>query len=123
MSSVVFLIAIGALFYFMLVAPQRRKQRAQQQLTSNLVPGVEVMTTAGLFATVHAVTDDEVQLEVAPGIIQRYAKGAVLRVVTPPDDDEPHELEAGTDEPHELESGSDEDGDGPSDSPAAPREP
>ena len=87
------------------------------------MPGVEVMTTAGLFATVHAVTDDEVQLEVAPGVVQRYAKGAVLRIVTPPEDDDAQELEGATDEPRELEPGSDEDGDGSSDSAAAPREP
>ena len=128
-GQLVFLIAIGALFYFMLILPQRRRARQQQELTARLKPGVEVMTTAGLFATVHDLTDDEVYLEVAPGVVQRYAKGAVMRVITP---DEP-QIEAGTDaddEPRELGSGGPGTGttggassdDGSSDPPAAPRE-
>jgi preprotein translocase subunit YajC len=128
-GQLVFLIAIGALFYFMLVLPQRRKARQQQALTASLKPGAEVMTTAGLFATVHDLTDDEVYLEVAPGVVQRYAKGAIMRVIPA---DEP-QIEAGTepdDEPRELGSGGPGTGttggassdDGSSDPPAAPRE-
>ena len=128
-GQLVFLIAIGALFYFMILMPQRRKARQQQELNARLKPGVEVMTTAGLFATVHDLTDDEVYLEVAPGVVQRYAKGAVMRVIT---HDEP-QIEAGTegdDDPKELGSGDPGTGttdgassdDGSSDPPAAPRE-
>lgn len=122
-GQLLLLIAFGALFYVLLVLPQRRRARQQQQLTARLAPGVEVMTTAGLIATVHDMTDDEVRLEVAPGVVQRYAKGAVMRVLTPA---EP-ELEG--DGPHELGAGpgtDDTDGtsseDGSSDPPAAPRE-
>jgi preprotein translocase subunit YajC len=114
----VFLIAIAALFYFMLVLPQRRRARQQQELAARVRPGVEVMTTAGLFATVHDVTDDEVFLEVAPGVVQRYAKGAVMRVI---DHDEPRpELEDG--DPGTGTAGGASSDDGSSDPPAAPRE-
>ena len=90
------LVLLGAVFYFFLIAPQRRRQRQQQQMTSQLEPGAEVMTTAGLFATVRSVTDTEVELEVAPGVVSRYAKGAIARVIPPPgpDEPEPHEIEA-----------------------------
>lgn len=41
------------------------------------------MTTAGLFATVVSVSDTEVELEVAPGVVSTYARAAIARVVTP----------------------------------------
>ncbi len=84
-GQLLFLVVIGAVFYLLILGPQRRKMRQQQEMTSRLAPGVEVMTTAGLFATVREVTDDEVHLEVAPGVVQRYVKGAIARVVTPPE--------------------------------------
>jgi preprotein translocase subunit YajC len=113
-GQLIFLLVIGAVFYLLILAPQRRKLRQQQEMTARLVPGVEIMTTAGLFATVRDVTDDEVHLEVAPGVVQRYAKGAVARVITPPDPEEDATPDGdGTSEP---ESGS-------TDGPAAPREP
>jgi len=121
-GQLVFLVAIGALFYFMLIDPQRRKARAQQELTAKLAPGVEIMTTAGLFATVRAINDDDVLLEVAPGVVQRYAKGAVLRVITPdePEADEPQAIEPGAEGTSSDDHTSSEDGSG--DPPAAPRE-
>jgi preprotein translocase subunit YajC len=115
-GQLLFLIIIGAVFYFLLVLPQRRRSRQQLDLQRRLQPGVEVMTTAGLFGTVREVTDDEVRIEVAPGVVQRYAKGAIMRVVTP---EEPApELEPGTDDATEPSSDN-----GSSDPPAAPREP
>jgi preprotein translocase subunit YajC len=54
---------------------------------------MNVMTTAGLFAEVQAVEDDQVHLEIAPGIVCRYSRAAVARVLDPPEDSpmEPNE--------------------------------
>jgi preprotein translocase subunit YajC len=46
---------------------------------------MNVMTTAGLYAEVQAVEDDQVHLEIAPGIVCRFARAAVARVLDPPD--------------------------------------
>jgi len=108
-GQLIFLIVIGAVFYLLILAPQRRKLRQQQEMTRRLVPGVEIMTTAGLFGTVREVTDDEVHLEVSPGVVQRYVKGAIAKVITPVEPD------PGLDEDH--------DDPGSTDGPAAPTEP
>ena len=44
------------------------------------------MTTAGMYATIRALTDDTVDLEVSPGVVVTYAKQAVARVVEPASD-------------------------------------
>jgi preprotein translocase subunit YajC len=71
------------IFYFLIIRPGRNRQRQAIQVQSSLTPGVEVMTTAGLFARVSSVEDDVVVLEVAPGVQSRYSKQAILRVITP----------------------------------------
>jgi preprotein translocase subunit YajC len=70
-------------FYFLIIRPARGRQRAQQQLHSNLHVGQEVLTTSGLHATVAGIEDDVLLLEVAPGVITRWAKPAVARIITP----------------------------------------
>ena len=69
-------------FYFLIVRPARNRQRAALELQERLAPGVEVMTTSGIFGTVVGVDDTSVQLEVAPGTTLRGAKPAVGQVLT-----------------------------------------
>lgn len=78
------LIIIVVLFWLLLIRPQRNRQRQLQALQRALTPGQRVMTNAGLFATVSAVEDDSVVLEVAPGIDCRYSKAAVVQVLDSP---------------------------------------
>ncbi len=75
-------------------------------MTRRLVPGVEIMTTAGLFATVHEVTDDEVYLEVAPGVVQRYVKGAIAKVITPVEPELELDSDHSDDDHHDDDPGS-----------------
>lgn len=69
-------------FYMLIIRPARTKARATSQMQDQLAPGLEVMTTSGLFATVASVEDSAVHLEVSPGVTIRFAKAAVARIVT-----------------------------------------
>lgn len=69
-------------FYFLILRPQRTRARQAEQLQSRLAPGVEVMTTSGLFGTVNEIRDDSVVLQLSPGATVRVAKAAVGRIVT-----------------------------------------
>ena len=78
------LILIVLVGYFLLIRPARMRQRKAAENRSAIEPGAEVITTAGLIATVIAVDDDDVMtLEIAPGVHARFVKGAIARVVTP----------------------------------------
>lgn len=76
------LVGLLALLFF----SQRRRSRAVQEVQRQLRPGMNVMTTAGLFAEVQAVEDDAVHLEIAPGVVCRFARASVARVVDAPGD-------------------------------------
>ncbi|HET7309904.1 MAG TPA: preprotein translocase subunit YajC [Mycobacteriales bacterium] len=87
--GIIFLVLIVLAGYMLFMRPARARQRAAMQTRSNIEPGVEVTTTAGLIATVVAVDDDTVTLEVAPGVHSRYVKAAIGRVNTPPEPETP----------------------------------
>jgi preprotein translocase subunit YajC len=61
------IILIFALFYFMIIMPQRRKQQALQRLLGSLKVGDKVVTTGGIYGTVSIVRDKEprIQLKIA----------------------------------------------------------
>jgi preprotein translocase subunit YajC len=80
-ESLLFFALILVAFYFLIIRPQRTRARQAAQLQARLVPGVEIMTTAGLFGRVAEVHDDALVLEVSPGVLVRFAKAAVGRIV------------------------------------------
>jgi preprotein translocase subunit YajC len=93
-SGYIFLVAIVVLFgllYFVTIRPQRRRQQAAAQTQSQLQPGMRVRTTAGMYATVAALEDQDVILEVAPGVHVRFLRRAILDVVSNPGHMEPEE--------------------------------
>ncbi len=71
--------------YVLVIRPQRVRARALAEVRAGLEPGRRVMTTAGIHATVVAVEDGVVVLEVAPGVSMRFADGAVVRLLDEPD--------------------------------------
>ncbi len=95
-------ILIGVVFYFLLFRPQRRRQQQQAQMQSRIQPGQRVMTTAGMLATVVAVEDDAIVLEIAPGVEARFVKQAVGQVIDDTADDEDDDLEEEAEETDEV---------------------
>ena len=80
----IIIVALFALLYFVMIRPQRNRQRAAQQTQNQVVPGQRVRTTAGMYATVTSIDGDDVMLEIAPGINVKYMRRAIMGVV--PDD-------------------------------------
>ena len=80
-STLLLPLLLVAAFWFILIRPQQKQRREIAQLQSNLASGARVMTGSGLVATVVSLEDDEVVLEVAPGVTNRYVRRAIMRVL------------------------------------------
>ncbi|OLT29080.1 preprotein translocase subunit YajC [Nocardiopsis sp. CNR-923] len=78
-------------FWLLFWRPNQKRRQQESQMMNALVPGVEVMTKAGIFATVVEVNEQDVLLEIAPGTRIRMLKAGVGEVITPPADDTPVE--------------------------------
>ncbi|ETB44375.1 preprotein translocase subunit YajC [Mycobacterium avium 11-0986] len=82
-----FLLIMGGFMYF----ASRRQRRAMQatiELHESLRPGDRVHTTSGLQATVVGLTDDTVDLEIAPGVVTTWMKLAIRDRILPDDEDD-----------------------------------
>jgi preprotein translocase subunit YajC len=80
-GPLIFLVALIAVMWFVLIRPQRARQAAHRTLLADLAPGDEVVTAGGIIGRVSSVADDHVKLEIAPGTEVRIAKEAVTGVV------------------------------------------
>ena len=67
-------------FYFRIIKPHKKRPAEALAIGDSVAPGMDVMTTAGIYGTVTSVDDDVITLSVAPGVEIRYAKAAVAKI-------------------------------------------
>ncbi|NUR63778.1 MAG: preprotein translocase subunit YajC [Catenulispora sp.] len=92
MGSPVFLIwivLIGAMFYFMMIRPQKRARQQQVDMLQHLQPGAEVRTTAQIMGTVVEVGDDWAIVETTPGTRIKFGKPAIVGIIMPDEEEAP----------------------------------
>jgi preprotein translocase subunit YajC len=80
------IVALFAIFYFLLIRPQQKRRREATQMQSELAVGDEVVTVGGLHGTIAELDDQTVILETSEGIFSRYERGAIGRRVTVADE-------------------------------------
>jgi len=77
------LILIFAIFYFLLILPQQRKQKQWKEMLGQLKTGDRVTTSGGVRGTIVALRDDNVHLRVPPDNIRlEVARSAIVAVTT-----------------------------------------
>lgn len=68
-------------FWFLLIRPQQKKLKEQQEMQNQLQKGEEVITQAGIFGTITGVTDKVVTLEVANNVRIKILKSQISGTV------------------------------------------
>ena len=77
------LIFIFAIFYFLLIMPQQRRQKKWQAMLDQLKTGDKVTTSGGLRGTIIALKDDSLHLRVPPDNLRvEVTKASVVQVTT-----------------------------------------
>ncbi len=71
------LIVLFFIFYFFLIRPQTKRQKALERMRSNLKVGDKVITTGGIYGDVVYVGDNVVHLKVAKDVKITVAKAAI----------------------------------------------
>lgn len=84
-----------AIFYFMLIRPQRKRERDHQTLLAALKRGDEVILSSGIFARIHAVENATLVVEIADKTRVKILKSAVSGLA---DKVGARALESGTDD-------------------------
>ena len=92
-GSLIFLVVLVAVFWLLLLRPQKKRVEQHRRLVETLGNGDEVVTIGGVFGRVSSLRAEDLDLEIAPGTTVRVLKSAIARKLT---EDEPEEeLEPG----------------------------
>lgn len=73
----VFLVVIFAMFYFVMIRPQRKRQKEHESMMQGLQKGDKVVTAGGIYGTVDNVGEDSLVIKVEGGTTLRVARNSV----------------------------------------------
>ncbi len=79
MSSLVTMLLIGVIFYFLLIRPQRKQQKEQKERQESLQVGDKVVTIGGQYGIIREVLSDTVKVEIAANVVVKFAKAAIAQ--------------------------------------------
>jgi len=75
------IVAIGLVFYFLVIAPASKQRKKQAEMLSALKKGDRVLTTGGIYGTIQGVEPDAVYLKIAETVKVKVARSAISGVV------------------------------------------
>ena len=76
------LVAIFAAMYFLLLRPQRKRQKETRNLQTSLPEGDEIITSSGIYGWISSVEDNYFWVEIAKDTEVRVSKSAVVNRVS-----------------------------------------
>ena len=82
-TSFVPLVIMLGIFYFLLIAPMRKRQKKQEQMISDLKNGDRVVTAGGIYGTIVGIKDDRLILRIADQVKVEITKSSVSGLDTP----------------------------------------
>ncbi len=74
---IIFLALIFGMFYFLMIRPQRKKQKEHQEMTQELQRGDKVITAGGIYGVIESTSEDSIVIKVESGVTLRIARGSV----------------------------------------------
>ena len=84
-SFLIPMVLIVVVFYFVLIGPERKQRKKREEMIKSLGKGDKVMTQGGMYASVAAVQDDVITLQIADGVRARFARSSIQTVLSDPD--------------------------------------
>jgi preprotein translocase subunit YajC len=75
------ILAIGLVFYFLVIAPANKQRKKTEAMLSSLKKGDRVVTSGGIYGTVQGVEAEVVYLKIADNVKIKLARSAVTGIV------------------------------------------
>lgn len=76
-GMIVFIVVIFGLMYLLMIRPQRKRQKEQQKLMTELQKGDDVITTSGIYGRIESVEENSFVLKLESGATMRVLRSAV----------------------------------------------
>lgn len=83
-TSMIPMVLIFVVFYFLLIRPQEKKRKAQEQLVGGVKKGEEIITSSGIYGKVVRLDDanNTAEIEIAPNIQIKMLKTAISDIIS-----------------------------------------
>ncbi|MBN1958080.1 MAG: preprotein translocase subunit YajC [Desulfuromonadales bacterium] len=79
-QGIIMLVAMFAIFYFLLIRPQQKRAKQHKELVGNLKAGDTIVTAGGIHGKISAVEDLTVTIEVATGVKIKMNRSSITEV-------------------------------------------
>jgi preprotein translocase subunit YajC len=86
-ASLLPLILIFVVFYFLLIRPQQKKAKEHKQMLDNIKKGDKVITAGGIYGVVESVGDNTITLKISENVKVKFGKGYISTVRSAADED------------------------------------
>ncbi len=81
LSTFLPIIAIMAIFYFLMIRPQQKKMKAHKAMVEAIGKGDKIVTSSGFYGTVAKSEEDGLTIEIAEGVKVKMLRDAVSQVI------------------------------------------
>ena len=81
MSSILMLVVFFAIFWFLLIRPQQKKNKELRKMLSELAKGDEIVTNGGMIGKISKIDETLVELEVSEGVVVKVQRNAVANIL------------------------------------------
>ncbi len=79
-TSLLPLVLIFVIFYFLLIRPQQKRAKEHKQLLENLKKGDKVITSGGVYGVIESVGTTTVTVKIAENVKVKFGKGHIAAV-------------------------------------------
>ncbi|MEO0040903.1 MAG: hypothetical protein RL329_351 [Bacteroidota bacterium] len=80
--SLIFPVAMFAVFFFFIIRPQMKRQKEQQSFADSIEKGREVITSSGIFGKIMKIEGQVVTLQIADKVLIRITKSSISKEMT-----------------------------------------
>ena len=81
MSTLIMFALIIAIFYFLILRPQQKRQKDRQKLLETLKKGDKVLTAGGMYGTIAGIDEKTVLIQVADGVKMKFERSSVTSIL------------------------------------------
>ncbi|QGQ47387.1 preprotein translocase subunit YajC [Metabacillus sediminilitoris] len=81
LTTVLPLVLMFAIFYFLLIRPQQKQQKAVREMQSSLQKGDKIVTIGGLHGILDSIDEDKIVLKVGDGTRMTFDRRSIREVV------------------------------------------
>lgn len=79
-EGIIMLVAMFAIFYFLLIRPQQKRAKQHKELVSNVKPGDQIVTAGGIHGKIASVEDEAIVIEVATGVKIKMNRSSITEI-------------------------------------------